>query len=317
MIFVVCGTQEPFDRLLEIVDQWLDGFEEKPEVFAQSGDSSYSARNFQLIPFLSPQDFQDRFNQAECIIAHAGMGTILSALQSEKPIIVFPRREEYGEHRDNHQVDTVESFNKLDFIHAAFDKEELLELLRDYDSLAIKKTIGAHAQKSLLDAVKEQIVHSGRGKRKIEPKKKVLAVCSGGGHFVQMRRLAPAFNGHELVFCSVNKGYGTLIDADKTYEVHDANKKRPVKAFFQALRIIGILLRERPDIVVSTGASIGAFSCMFSFLSASKVLWVDSIANSSRLSLSGKIVSRLKGTTLTQWSALGTERIGFKGTVLG
>lgn len=108
MIFVTVGEQLPFDRLVRIVDQWkaVSG----QEVFAQIGKTHYKPSYIGYQDFLSPEDFADKFRSAEVIIAHAGMGTIITALEMGKPLLVMPRQASKGEHRNDHQFATAKRF---------------------------------------------------------------------------------------------------------------------------------------------------------------------------------------------------------------
>lgn len=106
MIFVTVGTQLPFDRLVEAVDTWpglLPG-----GAFGQVGPGGRPARNFETVPFLAPDRFLALLDEAELVVAHAGMGSIITALTLGKPIVVMPRRHLLGEHRNDHQVATAQ-----------------------------------------------------------------------------------------------------------------------------------------------------------------------------------------------------------------
>lgn len=89
MIFITTGTQEPFDRLVEIMDAFALEYEEEIVIQALRGD--YLARNVKVKQFFNPKEFDYYFRKASLIISHAGMGTILSALTIQKPILIFPR----------------------------------------------------------------------------------------------------------------------------------------------------------------------------------------------------------------------------------
>ena len=88
MIFVTIGTQLPFDRLIKIIDELAPQLNE--EVVAQVYQCGFTPQNIKTVDFLAPDEFNTLFDKARLIISHAGMGTILSALQKDKPIIVFP-----------------------------------------------------------------------------------------------------------------------------------------------------------------------------------------------------------------------------------
>ncbi len=123
MIFVTVGEQLPFDRLIRTVDSCALHLDQ--EVFAQIGQTEMRPVNIGYKPFLEPKEFRRCCESAEFIIAHAGMGTIIMALELGKPLLVMPRRVALAETRNDHQVATAKRFLKLDYISVAFDEKEL------------------------------------------------------------------------------------------------------------------------------------------------------------------------------------------------
>ena len=124
MIFVTVGTELPFDRLIGVVDAWA-GRTKRADVFAQIGDSYKRPLHIGYKTFIEPAEFARRFAEAQVIVSHAGMGTILSALQFQKPIVVMPRRAALQEHRNEHQLATARRLAALGKITVAFDEAEL------------------------------------------------------------------------------------------------------------------------------------------------------------------------------------------------
>lgn len=133
MIFVTVGTQLPFDRLLTAVDTWLEG--KGTKAFAQSGGGRADWRHLESKSFLTPQEFDVHFEQAELIVAHAGMGSILSALATGKPLVIMPRRAAFGEHRNDHQMATARRFAAMSGVKVVFDENEI--------PLALDELVGA------------------------------------------------------------------------------------------------------------------------------------------------------------------------------
>jgi len=133
VIFVTVGAQLPFDRLIRTVDDWAA--KTKKEVFAQIGATNWRPQHIQYTNFLDPIEFQKKFSAAEIIIAHAGMGTIISALEAGKPILVMPRQAALGETRNDHQLATAKRFLALNYVDAAFDETELRHKLSNIDTL--------------------------------------------------------------------------------------------------------------------------------------------------------------------------------------
>ena len=134
MIFVTVGSAEPFDRLIRTVDDWA-GARGRRDVFAQIGAATYVPANIDYLQFIAPAQFRQRMNEAELIVAHAGMGSIITALEAKKPILVMPRRQRLGETRSDHQVATVERFAQRGCIVGARDEEELVLKLDASDAL--------------------------------------------------------------------------------------------------------------------------------------------------------------------------------------
>ena len=99
MIFVTLGTQNfPFNRLLEMVDRLVAEGVIEDKVFAQAGHSTYVPQNYSCAAFLDSADYSRYMTEADLVIAHAGVGTIMNCLSNHKKLIVVPRTQRFGEH---------------------------------------------------------------------------------------------------------------------------------------------------------------------------------------------------------------------------
>jgi UDP-N-acetylglucosamine:LPS N-acetylglucosamine transferase len=146
---------------------------------------------------------------------------------------------------------------------------------------------------------------------------KILAIASGGGHWIQLLRLRPAFVGADLVYASVDHALAEDVAGHRFYRFPDANRERKFVLMLQILRIAWILLRERPDVIVSTGASCGYVAIRIGRIFGARTLYIDSIANAERLSLSGQLASRHANLMLTQWPHLAADNgPQYRGSVL-
>lgn len=128
VILVAVGTQFPFDRLVETVDRWA-ATSGTSDVVAQIGPSSYVPSAIQAHAFLPPKAFQALLEQADLVIAHCGMGSILSALSHGKPIVVMPRSAAKGEHRNDHQYATAQRFSDQPGVTVVWDETDLRNCL--------------------------------------------------------------------------------------------------------------------------------------------------------------------------------------------
>ncbi len=153
MIFVTVGTQLPFDRLITAVDEWA-GAAAGREVFAQIGPTGLRPRHIEHARFVSPEKCQERMTAARAIVAHAGMGTILKALEIGKPLLVMPRREALGEHRTDHQLATAHRFAELGRIKVAFDTADLLLALEELDGVLAPPPISHWAPADFVEGLR-------------------------------------------------------------------------------------------------------------------------------------------------------------------
>lgn len=130
MIFLVLGTQKfQLDRLLKKIDELVATNIIKEEVFAQIGHSTYLPKNYEYTPFLEKDLFEDKIKSCKLLITHSGVSTIMAGIKNEKPVIVFPRREKYNEHVDDHQLEISRAFQKKELILLCENEESISEMI--------------------------------------------------------------------------------------------------------------------------------------------------------------------------------------------
>mgnify|MGYP001181252793 CR=1 FL=1 len=131
MIFLTVGTQLPFDRLVTIVNEFSIA---NPEVkiVGQVGLTQVDGLNFEYYESLSISEFEKFFNESEAVISHAGMGTILTALTSGKGLFMMPRLHKYQEHRNDHQLGTLEKFKNKAFCYGFSSLSELDKCYKEF-----------------------------------------------------------------------------------------------------------------------------------------------------------------------------------------
>lgn len=128
MILATVGTQLPFPRLMTA----LDGIAKRHElrVVAQCCEVT-EGLSIEMRPFIKPADFDELARQATVLVGHAGIGTIIGAERTSRPLILFPRRASLGEHRNEHQLATARAMEKRPGIYVAWDEEALEKLLTE------------------------------------------------------------------------------------------------------------------------------------------------------------------------------------------
>jgi UDP-N-acetylglucosamine transferase subunit ALG13 len=153
MIFVTTGTQLPFPRMIDAVGRIAADLNE--EIIAQVGPDT-TPRDFPTHATLAPAQFTEFFGGARVVVAHAGIGSILSAKKFGKPVILMPRKHALGEHRNDHQMATAREVEGITGVYVAWNEDQLRATLARDDLVACDNTPSPRAQ-MLIDHLKSAI----------------------------------------------------------------------------------------------------------------------------------------------------------------
>ena len=148
---------------------------------------------------------------------------------------------------------------------------------------------------------------------------KVCLAASSGGHLSQLLKLSESWKSHETFFVTTSDVIKEKLSKyGKVYVVGECNRQQPWRVFVVLLRCMRIVFRERPDVVISTGAAAGCMICFLSKLFGAKIVWIDSITNVYRLSLSGRLVRYIADLCLVQWPELAEKysNVEYAGAVI-
>lgn len=131
MILITVGTHKlSFNRLLHMIDKLIDqGIVERDSIFAQTGYSTYTPKNYYFTPFIEPDEFDGLIEKSDLIITHGGTGSIVTALKKQKRVIAVARQAQYHEHVDDHQREIIHYFKENGHIIAVETIEQLGEVL--------------------------------------------------------------------------------------------------------------------------------------------------------------------------------------------
>lgn len=149
-------------------------------------------------------------------------------------------------------------------------------------------------------------------------KKKILAVASLGGHWVQLLRIIRGLEDeYEIEFMCTDPGASVMTSGRTLYHVKDFSRWNPLRIFPATFSVIKALRASRPDAVISTGAAPGLVAITIARLMGKRTVWVDSVANAATMSGSGKVARHIAGRTYTQWPELAAGKVQYAGSIFG
>lgn len=149
-------------------------------------------------------------------------------------------------------------------------------------------------------------------------KLKVFAVASIGGHWVQLLRIAKALEKEfDVVYMSTHEKCATMVEGRVYYSMNDFSRWDFYKMLPELLHSIYIICKEKPSIVITTGAAPGLVCLFAAKICGIRTVWIDSIANVEHISFSGRIASKFASRIYTQWPSLAGNKVIFAGNIFG
>ena len=152
-VFLTVGSMLPFDRLVRAMDIWA---KERPDsqIFAQIGETSLRPVNIEYSAMISPSAYRKRFADCDLVVSHVGMGTVITALELSKPLVMLPRRADFQEVTSNHQIATAQWLEGRPGVHLVYSEDEL--------GSAISKSIGSIGVSKIETGTREQLISALR-----------------------------------------------------------------------------------------------------------------------------------------------------------
>jgi UDP-N-acetylglucosamine transferase subunit ALG13 len=171
VIFVTVGSMFPFDRLAKGADEWAERNPRQP-MLVQIGTGSYVPRFARSVRMLRPTEFGEAVGGATLVVAHLGMGSIITAMQARKPIVLMPRIFDLGEHTSDHQMHGTDWLRGRPGIWIADDVDALhhyLDAFRDGSLVQGSLGVEPHASTELIGRVRAFISGPDTGNSKPSP----------------------------------------------------------------------------------------------------------------------------------------------------
>ena len=142
MIFVTVGTQDkPFVRLIKAVENAVLSDKITDEVIVQAGNTYYESKVLNVLNYVPFEEFNNYIENADIIITHGGVGSILNALKLKKKIIAVPRLKKYGEHINDHQLQVIQKMTEDGYILSCEDENEIGSKIAEAETFEVKEYV--------------------------------------------------------------------------------------------------------------------------------------------------------------------------------
>ena len=159
MIFVTVGTHEQsFERLIKLIDKMVEEKQITDKVIIQKGYTDYEPKNCESYKLIGYDEMQQYIQDARIVVTHGGPASFVAPLAIGKIPVVVPRKKEFDEHVNNHQVEFAREVEKrMNNIIVAETEEEIIDAIVNYDSKVanMAKSITSNNKKFNEDLKKE------------------------------------------------------------------------------------------------------------------------------------------------------------------
>ena len=142
--------------------------------------------------------------------------------------------------------------------------------------------------------------------------KRLLAIASSGGHWIELARLSDAFNDFDTLYVSTAPGLDVPSGSRPLHTIADASRSDPIGLLRLGFALTRLLRSFRPDVIVTTGAAPGLLAIALGRTGGIRSVWIDSIANAETLSMSGRLAKKWANVRLTQWADMADENDGLR-----
>lgn len=140
MILVLLGTQNnDFTRLLKAIQENIDKKIIKEEVIVQAGFTKFKSKDMKIFSLMDKKKLNKLQEEADLIITHAGVGSIVSSLVKGKKVIVVPRLKKYDEHVNSHQIQIARRFKQQGYVKSVINLKNLGKVIQSMESFEPKK----------------------------------------------------------------------------------------------------------------------------------------------------------------------------------
>lgn len=158
MILVLLGTQNnSFERLLQAIQENIDKKVIKEKVIVQAGFTKFESKDMEIFKLIDKEELGKLQDEADLIITHGGVGSIISSLEKGKKVIVVPRLKKYNEHVNDHQIQIARKFEKKGYVKCVINLKNLGNTIKEMEHFEPKKYENENNNVSVISIIENYI----------------------------------------------------------------------------------------------------------------------------------------------------------------
>ena len=140
MIFVILGTQDkPFSRILKALEREIKKGNIQEKVVVQAGCTNFKSKYMEIYDYMYMKTFNQYIKDCDYVVTHGGVGSIIDSLKKNKKVLVVPRKKEYDEHENDHQIQITEKFTNMGYIISCTNTKDLIKNIQELKEFQPKK----------------------------------------------------------------------------------------------------------------------------------------------------------------------------------
>lgn len=137
--------------------------------------------------------------------------------------------------------------------------------------------------------------------------KKICFIASSGGHFEQIMMLKPLMENYDSFVVTEKTNYSVSNEIIPFYYLKQVNRHEFKFVYYMVLNFIKsikIFLKEKPNIVISTGALATIPMCIIAKIFRKKIIFIESFAKVNSPTLTGKLIYKFADQFYVQWEEM-------------
>ena len=283
MLLITVGTEQyQFNALMHWVELLIKYQLIDCEVLVQYGYSTYFPDGSKAYRYLANQEFLSFVDQASLIISHCDEATAQLLEDKDKPYVLVPRLQRFRENIDNHQMEVADDF-ELRGIAIARSPGDLVKFIKLQQTSDVTAKVD---ETRLCEYLKSRYAPQ-----------KLMLVCAGGGYYRYMYSLKGFWQNYsDRLWVSVKTSITEQeIDDIPRYWGHFPVTNNLINFARNVVLAWNVLLRHKPDLVVSTGADFSIpYLLIARWFCGSKIVYIESKTRFQNISFSAWILMKLR-----------------------